>query len=136
MNATDYQILFNPDITTDLETGLPELPEGYFFRVEPYRALSGPNNYTYVKISIQHTYEKPREFFGVRFGTKVVTEEQKYSLVAYEDFMDGDDEFRGAILRYRAQSIFEDFEQKLRVRANETPADHFFGDYPPKRLEN
>lgn len=93
-------------MTTDVNTGLPELPEGYFWRVR-----IGSMHMTYVEL-------RKKSWFG---SLRVQRRRARY--------YDGDGEVldpREEIITL-AMSIMKEFND---------PWTPFYGDYPPKKLES
>lgn len=92
----------------DPATGLPQLPEGYFWRV---RKDTFFRQYSYIEI------RKP----GRLFGSKIVVQATRHT----EDIDEQE-------IRTFADMLSEELEEKLNPKPRTEK--NLFGDYPPKKL--
>jgi len=96
-------------------TGLPELPEGYYWNIER-------------KVNGEH-YSRTRYFLNIRRKVKILGLFTKVEEVFYEELRTYD--LNPETIRLRAVETLEMWNKK---RSKAEQIDNLLGDYPPKRL--
>lgn len=114
----------------DNETGLPELPEGYFWQVVPwYRYDSETPRYLEVHLKHRTTRKNWR-------GKKI---EYEYSLgnlnLRWPELVDATPKERRHNIRVVAQKVYQGLSWKLANERERVDLESLYGDYPPKKLE-
>lgn len=115
----------------DETTGFPELPEGYFWRVEPwYSHLHGDDPYV-VEVSLR----KKSTRRNWRFKTIDYDYEVGRLNIRWERLVEQDARERRAYIRRVAEEVYEGVHWKLINDYERPDIESLYGDYPPKKLE-
>lgn len=126
---------------TDPNTGLPETPEGYFFKVENIYG-SGIYSEPYTKVSLVKAATKPGHRFKAFWFEGEYADHEK----GYYSFSDGRvlstseeggmsyDEAIKHLIRRAADKLLEDHAEELQKREIQRTLEKYAGSYPPKKL--
>lgn len=107
----------------DIETGLPKLPEGYFWRIEKYNPAITPR----VAIAIMRESTRRKWFKTVEWAYEF----SSVDIFAQELEQSADPE--GWVLEL-AKKVYDRAVPKWRAESQVQRVEFLYGDYPPKKL--
>lgn len=118
------------NMKTDKDTGLPELPEGCFWRVEPWYGYDTETpRYLEVHLKRRATRKNWR-------GKKI---EYEYSLgnlnLRWSELVEATAKERRHNIRLVAQEVYQMVSWQLANGRERIDIESLIGDYPPKKLE-
>lgn len=114
----------------DVETGLPKLPDGYFWRIAPwYSALDSSAPYV-IQVELRNRSRRRN------WRLKMIDCDYEVGRlnIRWSTMVNGFESDRRELIREVAEKVYSQVRYRLNQEAEVADIESLYGDYPPKKL--